>query len=65
MICVYVTHHAAANSSTAQGVVLSETSTTQLKREEVGDRSLSDQRVKEGLQFLVRLEKKRKMLLRY
>lgn len=54
-VCVCETHHAAANSGAAQGVVLGEAGSTQLEREEVGDRSLTNQRVEEGLQCLVRL----------
>lgn len=53
---ISVSHHASANCSAAQGVVLCEACTTQLEREEVGDRSLANQRVKERLQFLIRLE---------
>lgn len=53
------THHAAAYGSAAQGVILGEACSTQLEREEVGDLSLANQRVKERLQCLVRLEMKR------
>lgn len=56
-VCPRVSHHAAADSSAAQGVVLSEAGSTQLEREEVGHRSLANQRVEERLQCLVRLER--------
>lgn len=58
MIFVYVgvSHHAAADSGAAQGVVLSEACATQLEREEVRDRRLANQGVKERLQCLIRLE---------
>lgn len=52
-----MSHHAAADSSAAQGVVLGEASSAQLEREEVWDRSLANQRVKERLQRLVRLRR--------
>lgn len=55
--CARASHHAAADSGAAQGVVLGEASSTQLEGEEVGDRSLANQRVKERLQCLVRLER--------
>lgn len=47
--CVFVSHHAAADSSAAQGVVLGEAGSTQLKGEEVGDGSLTNQGVEERL----------------
>lgn len=56
-----MSHHAAANSRTAQGVVLGKAGSTQLEREEVGDRRLANQRVKERLQCLVRLEREREV----
>lgn len=58
MICVHVgvSHHAAADGGAAQGVVLGEACATQLEREEVGDRRLANQGVKERLQCLIRLE---------
>lgn len=55
--CARGSHHAAADCGAAQGVVLGEAGSTQLEGEEVGDRSLANQRVKERLQCLVRLER--------
>lgn len=55
--CLSVPHHAAADCGAAQGVVLSEACSTKLKREDVWDRGLTDQGVKERLQCLIRLEK--------
>lgn len=56
---VCVSHHAAADSGAAQGIILGKAGSTQLEREEVGYRRLTNQRVKERLQCLVRLERER------
>lgn len=61
MICVRVDHHAAADGGAAQGVVLGEAGATQLEREEVGHRRLANQRVKERLECLIRLEDRRQI----
>lgn len=53
---LYASHHAAANCGAAQRLVLGEACATQLEGEEVGDRGLTNQRVEERLQRLVRLE---------
>lgn len=52
-----VPHHAATDCGAAQGIVLSEAGSTKLEREDVWDRGLMDQRVKERLQCLIRLKK--------
>lgn len=54
-----LSYHTASHCGTAQAVVLSETCTTELQGEQVGNTRLPHQRVKEGLKILIRLKERK------